>query len=188
MATQKLEIEGCYLFTNITFPDERGLFREWFRQEEIDETAPGFKPMQANNSISKKGVIRGIHYSLAPRGQAKLVACASGDITDVLVDLRIGSPTYKKIVEITLTPENGRTVFIASGVGHGFVVESESASVVYLTSSTYAPDFEKGINPLDSELGITWLEPGKVGHIISPQDSQAISLAEAEAQGLLPKF
>ena len=188
MSLRELSIRGAYLSQHKVFPDERGLFREWFKAEEICSIDEDFSVRQANYSKSKKSVIRGIHYSIAPRGQSKVVTCVSGSITDILVDLRVGSPTYLKVEQIMLAEDSGDVVFIPTGVGHGFIVESGSASVAYLTSSTYSPDYEKAICPTDPGLGITWpLQPGEVG-IISQSDTSAPTLAQAASSGNLPIF
>ena len=188
MNVQRLGIDGCFVLEHKVFPDERGLFREWFKAEETRKLAPNFEVEQANFSISKRGVIRGIHYSVAPAGQSKLVSCAQGVITDVLVDLRKGSPSYLKVEYVQLSESSGSTVYIASGVGHGFIVETESAAVVYLTSSSYAPQFEKAICPTDQDLAIHWPLPDGVGHVISPSDASAPTLSQADAAGDLPKY
>ena len=188
MSLQELSIVGAYVVTHRVFPDERGLFREWFKAEEIALIDGDFSVQQANYSKSNKWVIRGIHYSLAPQGQTKVVTCASGKIVDVLVDLRIGSPTYLKVEHVELSEDSGKVVYIPSGVGHGFIVGSESAAIVYLTSSGYAPEYEKAICPTDRELGINWPLPiGEVG-IISKADTEAPSLAQAKESGTLPTF
>jgi dTDP-4-dehydrorhamnose 3,5-epimerase len=188
MTLQKLFIEGAYLLTHRVFPDERGIFREWFKAEEIASIDEDYSVQQANYSKSKQWVIRGIHYSLAPAGQSKVVTCADGKIVDVLVDLRLGSPTYLEVEYIELLEDSGNVVYIPSGVGHGFIVESESAAIVYLTSSEYSPEYEKAICPTDPELGIKWPLPnGEVG-IISSADIQAQTLAQAIANGNLPTF
>ena len=188
MTLQELSISGAYVVTHKVFPDERGLFREWFKADEIESIDETFTVEQANYSKSKQFVIRGIHYSVAPQGQAKLVTCASGQIVDVLVDLRVGSPSYLKIEYVELSEDSGKVVFVPSGVGHGFVVVSESAAVVYLTSSGYAPDYEKAINPTDPELGIIWPIPlGELG-VISKADTEAPTLAQAKESGILPTF
>lgn len=188
MSLQELSIAGACVATHRVFPDERGLFREWFKAEEIASIDEDFSVQQANYSKSNQWVIRGIHYSLAPQGQAKIVTCASGAIVDVLVDLRTGSPSYLKVEYVELSEDSGRVVYIPSGVGHGFIVESETASVVYLTSSGYAPEYEKAICPTDLELGISWPLPvGELG-IISKADLEAPSLAHAKESGTLPTF
>ncbi len=188
MTLQALSISGAYVVTHKVFTDERGLFREWFKAEELVLIDESFSVQQANYSQSKQSVIRGIHYSLAPGGQAKLVTCASGRVVDVLVDLRIGSPTFLEVEYVELSEESGKVVFIPTGVGHGFFVESESAAVVYLTSSKYSPDYEKAICPSDPELAIKWpIRLGEPG-IISRSDTEAPSLAQAKESGILPTF
>jgi dTDP-4-dehydrorhamnose 3,5-epimerase len=188
MTTKELSILGAYVATHRVFPDERGLFREWFKAEDIARIDKDFSVQQANFSKSKQFVIRGIHYSLAPEGQSKIVTCASGRIIDVLVDLRVGSPTYLNIEYIELSDDSGKVVFIPTGVGHGFIVESETAAVVYLTTSGYAPEYEKAICPTDKELGIRWPLPVGEAGIISKADTEAPSLAQARQFGTLPTF
>jgi dTDP-4-dehydrorhamnose 3,5-epimerase len=184
---QELSIEGAYLATHKVFPDERGLFREWFKADEIATVDSAFSVQQANYSKSKQWVIRGIHYSLAPEGQSKVVTCASGSILDVLIDLRLDSPTYLKVEYIELSEDSGSVVYIPSGVGHGFIVESETASVVYLTSSGYSPEFEKAICPTDPALGIKWPLPTSEAGTISKADTEAPTLIQARESGNLPK-
>ena len=188
MTLQELSISGAFLATHRVFPDERGLFREWFKAEEVASIDKSFSVQQANYSKSKQFVIRGIHYSLAPEGQAKIVTCVSGQIIDVIVDLRVDSPTYLLVEYIELSEDSGKVVFIPTGVGHGFFVKSESAAVVYLTSSGYAPDFEKAIRPTDPELGINWPIPLSELGIISKADTEAPTLAQAKESGDLPIF
>ncbi len=188
MTLQEMSISGAYLVTHKVFPDERGLFREWFKAEEMELIDKNFSVKQANYSVSNQYVIRGIHYSLAPQGQAKIVTCASGRIVDVLVDLRVGSPTYLKVEYVELAEELGKVVFIPTGVGHGFFVKGESAAVVYLTSSGYAPVYEKAINPMDLELGIKWPIPEGESGVISKSDTEAPSLVLARESGTLPTF
>jgi dTDP-4-dehydrorhamnose 3,5-epimerase len=183
-----LSIHGCFLIDQRVFPDERGLFREWFRSSEISEIDPEFSIEQANFSHSKAGVIRGMHYSISSQGQTKIVTCTSGSVVDVLVDLRVGSPTYLLVEKINLREDLGLSVFIASGVGHGFQVLSPSGSMMYVTSSVYSPEFEKGISPLDPELKIEWPISDKAKFILSEADKSAPSLKEAAQIGLLPNF
>jgi len=188
MTLESLLISGAFISNHRVFPDERGIFREWFKADEIAQVDSQFVVRQANYSKSKKHVIRGMHYSVAPQGQAKVVTCSSGSIVDVLVDLRLGSPTYLKIDYVELSEDSGKVVFIPSGVGHGFMVGGESASIVYLTSSGYAPQFEKAICPTDPELGINWPLPNGVSPIISRQDLEAPNLSQASGSGGLPLF
>ena len=188
MSLQELSIAGAYVSTHRVFPDERGLFKEWYKAQEIASIDNNFFVQQANFSKSNQWVIRGIHYSLAPQGQAKVITCASGTIIDVTVDLRIGSPTYLRTEYIELSEDSGKVVYIPTGVGHGFIVQSKSAAVVYLTSSSYAPEFEKAICPTDVDLGIKWPIPVGELAVISKADTDAQTLAQAKESGNLPTF
>lgn len=185
-----LGIEGAWLAESNVFPDERGSFREWFKFEEIKEvTGIDFSVKQANLSLSNKGVVRGIHYSLSEEGQAKWVTCANGHIIDVIVDIRPSSPTFKKVIEVDLKGGEGCAVLIGAGLGHGFLALEDNSVVSYLLSSPYSPSNEFEINPLDPDLNIDWHLDlvGNTGHIISPKDAQAPSLQERLADGRLPK-
>jgi dTDP-4-dehydrorhamnose 3,5-epimerase len=188
MGYSELKIAGCYLISQQVFPDERGLYREWFRSSEIAEFDSSFSIQQASFSNSKRGVIRGMHFSIAPEGQSKIVTCTSGAVTDVLIDLRIGSPTFLEVVTLNFGEDKGLGVFIASGVGHGFQVSSAMGSMMYLTSSVYSPKQEMGIAPLDPELRIEWpiSYPSQV--TLSVADEQAPTLRAAEKMGILPIF
>ena len=188
MTLEKLSISGAYIAIHKVFPDERGIFREWFKSEEILTIDKNFSVQQANYSKSKQWVIRGIHYSIAPQGQAKLVTCASGAIVDVLIDLRLGSPTYLKVEYIELSEDSGKVIYIPTGVGHGFAVTSEIASIVYLTSSGYTPEYEMVICPLDPDLSITWPIPIGELAIISKVDREAPGLLNASTLSQLPTF
>ena len=152
-----LDIAGAWLITNPIHGDNRGFFREWFKQE-MAERALGrkFNVAQSNISQSKKGVVRGIHYSQAPEGQAKWVTCSHGAIWDVVVDIRPNSPTFKKWIAQELRAEDGRSVLIGEGLGHAFVALEEDSAISYLLSSPYSPNFEFAINPLDEEIDIKW--------------------------------
>ena len=140
---------------------------------------------QSNVSTSKRGVIRGIHYSLHPSGQWKWITCVSGSILDVVVDIRPDSQTFKSVKEVELTERNGLGVLIQSSLGHAFQAQSDKSIVVYNLSSVYAPNFEYEINPLDAELGINWpiSDP-----IISSKDFSAPNLADRRAESKLPNL
>jgi dTDP-4-dehydrorhamnose 3,5-epimerase len=185
MKITALEIDGAWLAESNVWFDQRGFFREWFKPKDIyDATGFDFSSKQANFSVSKLGVVRGIHYSVAPEGQAKWVTCVSGSIIDVVVDIRQDSPTFKKVEYVELTPENGRAVLIGSGLGHGFISKADNSGVAYLLSSEYAPDFELGINPFDAELSIQWDKHCEIGRefTFSEADRKAPSLAESLAK------
>jgi len=157
MKITPLEISGAWIAQSEVWKDQRGFFREWFKHDEIlGLTNLDFSTKQANFSRSQMGVIRGIHYSLAPEGQAKWVTCVSGSIVDVIVDIRPDSPTFKQVEYVTLTPENGLSVLIESGLGHGFVALEKDSGVAYLLSSPYSPAHELDIVPTDTEINIDW--------------------------------
>ena len=191
MELTPLGIEGVWLAESPAWKDNRGIFREWFKCEEIkSKTKFDFSVQQANISVSNKGVIRGIHYSLAPEGQAKWITCVSGSIMDVVVDIRPGSPTYKNIEYEHLDSRNERSLLIANGLGHGFISLEENSTIVYLLSSQYSRENEFEIIPTDTDLNIDWhvqLVSGS-GLIISTKDSQAPTLKEREHNNQLPKL
>lgn len=188
MKFTSLGISGAWLVESPLWSDERGYFREWFKQEEILQiTGIDFSVKQANISLSNKGVIRGIHYSLVAEGQAKWVTCISGAILDVIVDIRPDSPTFRKIEYVDLKGGEGRAVLVGKGLGHGFIALEDQTSVSYLLNSPYRPEFEFEINPTDPDLGIDWHLNliGEVGTVISPKDAQAPTLEERRVQGKL---
>jgi dTDP-4-dehydrorhamnose 3,5-epimerase len=181
-----LTIEGAWAYTPAIRCDARGSFLELFRGREF-LAALGYRldVAQVNCSVSRRGVIRGIHFADVPPGQAKYVSCLSGAILDVVVDLRTGSPGYGRWEAVRLDDENRRSLFISEGLGHAFTALSETATVVYLCSTPYAPDREHGVHPLDPAVGIAW--PGGEA-VLSDKDAAALSLAEARAAGLLPSY
>jgi dTDP-4-dehydrorhamnose 3,5-epimerase len=157
MKVMPLAIAGAWVIELPVYPDDRGMFREWFKPETLKENGvPEFEVRQANTSISKKGVIRGIHYSSEINGQAKLVTCTSGSVLDVIVDLRPKSETFGNHLEIELSENLGKCVFISRGLGHGFQALEENSAVTYLLDKEYSPDNEFGINPIDPHLKIRW--------------------------------
>jgi dTDP-4-dehydrorhamnose 3,5-epimerase len=181
---EKLEIEGAWLATSAIFKDERGDFREWFKAEEVlSNTGLDFKVAQSNVSTSTKGVVRGIHYSLAPVGQAKWVTCMQGKIWDVIVDVRPNSKTFKKWIGIELSPDSGNSVLIGKGLGHAFISLEDYSVVSYQLSSKYSPSEEYEINPFDIEISISWPENK---FITSDKDMTAPSLKTNFDDRLLP--
>jgi dTDP-4-dehydrorhamnose 3,5-epimerase len=141
-----------------------------------------------NQSLSKAGVIRGIHWADVPPGQAKYISCQRGAIWDVIIDLREGSETFGKWDAVELTSENNLSVLIEEGLGHAFLSLADDTLVSYLCSEPFNPTREHGINPLDATLSIPF-ESQLQGHnfIVSPKDSEAPSLKEAQALSLLPR-
>lgn len=178
-------IEGLWQIENKPYSDKRGSFSEIFQAETFrNETTQNFVPAQWNQSVSAKGVLRGIHYSLAPKGQSKWVNCSSGSILDIVVDLRRNSKTFLSTFEIELTSDNCRSLVIGPGLGHSFLSLQDDSVVNYLLTSIYSPAEEFGINPLDTDLGINWPEPSP---LLSDKDRDAPSLALAIEQEILPK-
>ena len=186
MTLTALEIEGAWVFDSPIWKDSRGSFREWFKAEEIrNATGKNFEIEQANISISSIGTLRGIHYSLAPKGQAKWITCITGTIKDVIVDIRPDSHTFGKWIEIELSGDSGRAVFISESLGHGFVALKDKTTVAYLVSTPFSPLEEFEINPLDEKIGINWgvdLKSLK----ISDKDKNAPLLLDRYNEGKLP--
>jgi dTDP-4-dehydrorhamnose 3,5-epimerase len=186
---EPLGIEGAWVFTPQVHADDRGSFLETFRGEEF-AAALGYRldVAQVNCSVSRRGVIRGIHYADVPPGQAKYVCCLSGAVVDVVVDLRAGSPSFGKWEAVRLDDSSRRAVFLAEGLGHGFMAVSDQATVTYLCSTPYAPGREHGVNPLDPALGIGWPLEEAAEPVLSDKDAAAPSLDEALRDGLLPRY
>jgi dTDP-4-dehydrorhamnose 3,5-epimerase len=173
MKVTPLGINGAWLIEAPTYPDDRGLFREWFVDDlDKDTELPRFEVKQANTSISRKGVIRGIHYSSHESGQSKIVTCTYGSILDVIVDLRRDSITFGKSVTVELNSKSGTSIFISSGLGHAFQALEDQVAVSYLLDLKYNPAGEFEINPLDRDLSINWQIPNP---LLSPKDCNAMS-------------
>ena len=186
MKLTPLGIEGAWLAESPIWKDDRGFFREWFKDEDIQRvTGIDFSIQQANISMSQKGVIRGIHYSLAPRGQAKWITCVAGSIQDVIVDIRPESRTFGKWIDVELKGDSGKAVFLSKGLGHGFLAMEGDTAVTYLVSTPFAPEVEFEINPLDVEIGINWRLDSTLLKI-SEKDQVAPSLSARLADGKLP--
>jgi dTDP-4-dehydrorhamnose 3,5-epimerase len=181
-----LGIAGAWTFTPAIHTDQRGSFLEWFRGADLAAAGYRMDVAQANCSVSGRGVLRGIHFADVPPGQAKYVCCVSGALLDVVVDLRVGSPTFGRWEPVRLDDTSRRAVFLAEGLGHAFMALSEQATAVYLCSTPYAPDREHGVHPLDPGLGIAW--PADITAVLSDKDAAAPSLHQAQAAGLLPDY
>lgn len=138
------------------FKDARGYFFESFSKKAFDEIVPGIDFVQDNESCSSRGVMRGLHFQRPPHAQAKLVRCVRGQVLDVAVDIRRGSPTYGRHVACLLTEDNHRQFFIPRGFAHGFAVLSDTAVFQYKCDNYYCPEADGGISILDPTLGIDW--------------------------------
>ena len=157
MKFTRLKIPDVILCEPEVFGDDRGYFAETFRQDKLDAFL-GFniKFCQDNESKSSFGVLRGLHYQLAPHAQTKLVRVIQGSVLDVAVDIRQGSPNFGQHVAVELTAENKKQLLVPRGFAHGFVVLSKEATFAYKVDNYYSPDCDRGIAFNDSSLGIDW--------------------------------
>lgn len=188
MQIRELTIPDAYEITPILRQDDRGLFLEWYRFDRLAEaTGHPIVLRQANTSVSKRGVVRGIHFADVPLGQAKYVTVTHGAVIDYIIDIRVGSPTFGQWDSVRLDDVDRKAVYLSEGLGHAFVALTEGAVVSYLVTDTYNPTGEHAINPLDPEIALVF--PEEAGEaLLSPKDTEAPSLAEAAAQGLLPTW
>jgi dTDP-4-dehydrorhamnose 3,5-epimerase len=150
-----MKIMGAWIHTPIRHNDKRGHFEEQFKISQIESVlGRTFIVKQVNQSVSNKGVIRGIHYTESPEGQAKYVSCPKGRIWDVVIDVRKGSPTYGQWDAVELSAENGKSIFISEGLGHAFLSLEDGSVSAYLCSAEYSPANDKGFDPLSESLNI----------------------------------
>ena len=158
------------------FFDERGHFFESFNQKTMNDLIGSeIIFVQDNQSRSKKGVLRGMHYQLPPMDQGKLIRVISGEIYDVVVDLRQSSKTFGQWFGVTLSEKNKKLIYIPSGFAHGFLTISDVADVLYKTTTYYAPDFERSFLWNDPEVNISW--PGKTQPLLSDKDKHSTSFS-----------
>ncbi|MGB8649244.1 MAG: dTDP-4-dehydrorhamnose 3,5-epimerase [Mycobacteriales bacterium] len=187
MQVDELKVPDAWVFTPKQHPDPRGVFLEWFK-------APVFREVvghdlvvkQANHSVSSKGTLRGVHFADVPPGQAKYVYCTKGAVLDVIVDIRVGSPTFGVSDAVRLDDVDRRAVYLSEGLGHAFLALTDDANVTYLCSEPYNPTGEHGVHPLDSDLDLPF--PDDVEHLLSDKDAAAPTFAEAQRTGLLPSY
>jgi dTDP-4-dehydrorhamnose 3,5-epimerase len=184
---EPISIGGAWTFTPALHGDDRGYFLEWFRAGELSESL-GHRPeiAQGNCSVSRRGVIRGVHFASVPPGQAKYVTCVSGAVLDVIVDVRVGSPSYGRWEAVRLDDASRRAVYLSEGLGHAFTALSDEATVIYLCSTPYSPGREHGVHPLDPDIGIEW--PTDTEPVLSGKDAAAPTLEQARQAGLLPVY
>lgn len=187
MQRRDLTLPDAFELTPRVIPDDRGLFLEWYRAEDLAAAAGHpLQLAQANCSVSRRGTLRGIHFADVPPGQAKYVTCLAGSVLDVAVDIRVGSPTFGQWDSVLLDDVDRRAIYLGEGLGHAFLSLSDGAVVSYLCSTGYNPGGEHGIHPLDPDIGIDW--PAEVTALLSPKDEAAPSLAQAREDGLLPDY
>ncbi|WP_213450184.1 dTDP-4-dehydrorhamnose 3,5-epimerase family protein [Rhizomonospora bruguierae] len=186
MKIRQLGVEGAWEITPQQHGDTRGTFLEAYRYDRLAEAVGHpLRLAQANLSISARGVVRGIHFADVPPGQAKYATCARGAVLDVIVDIRVGSPTFGRWEAVRLDDVDRKAVYIAEGLGHGFCALTDDATLSYLCSTTYNPTGEHTVNPLDPELGIEWPIERP---LLSDRDAAAPGFAEVRAAGLLPEY
>jgi dTDP-4-dehydrorhamnose 3,5-epimerase len=169
------ELEGVLIIEPELFRDERGFFQETYQQRRYAEHGIDYEFVQDNHSQSRRGVLRGLHYQDRSAPMAKLVRCSRGAILDVVVDLRVGAPSFGRWVAVELSDENVRQLFVPIGFGHGFLTLSDVAEIQYKCSGYYTPAAEGVVRWDDPELAVAWpiSEP-----LVSPRDRQGRSLAE----------
>jgi dTDP-4-dehydrorhamnose 3,5-epimerase len=190
---RELAVPGAYEVAPAVHADGRGAFLEWFRADRFREaTGHSFTLAQANASVSAAGTLRGVHFADLPPSQAKWVTCLHGAVLDVVVDIRVGSPTYGRWDAALLDDADRRAIYLSEGLGHAFMALEDASVVSYLCSAPYAPGREHGVHPLDPALAIEWPTTGRDGSpltpVLSDKDAAAPTLAEAESSGLLPTY
>jgi len=184
-----LRIAGAFEFIPVVHADERGAFLEQYRVEPLAAALAGSGAsvppwVQTNVSISRRGVVRGIHYSVADPGQAKYVTVVHGSAVDYVVDLRAGSPTFGEWERLELDAVARRAVYIPAGLGHAFAALEDETVLHYLCSAVYDPASELSISPLDPAIALDLpFAPEEI--VVSPRDGDAPTLAEADAAGRL---
>lgn len=178
MNFEQTALPGVLMLNAKIFRDDRGAFLETWNQQAMEEAGLPSRWVQDNFSISKKNVLRGIHYQVV-QPQGKLVRVAYGAVLDVAVDLRRSSPAFGQHAAVELTGENGRMLWIPEGFGHAFLVLSDEAGFAYKVTDYYSPGGERTIRWNDAELGIEW--PVRAADVIvSDKDSKGAALREAE--------
>ena len=151
-----MRLPGVMMIAPKRFEDERGFFLEFYKASEFAAQGIRERFVQDNHSQSTRGVLRGLHYQRPPKAQAKLVRVLRGEIFDVAVDIRRGSPTYGQWVGVTLSAQDSRMLYVPSGFAHGFCVLSDVADVIYKVTAEYAPETEDGLMWNDPDIGIQW--------------------------------
>jgi dTDP-4-dehydrorhamnose 3,5-epimerase len=189
MEARELDIPGAWEITPTMHGDSRGLFFEWL----TDRGFSGFAGhrldvRQANCSVSSAGVLRGLHFAQLPPSQAKYVTCVSGAVFDVVVDIRLGSPTFGRWASVLLDDRDRRTIYISEGLAHGFLALQDDSTVMYLCSSEYNPQREHTICATDPALAIDWPLVDGATASLSDRDATAPSLDDVRAAGLLPSW
>lgn len=181
METQTFNIEGVTLFTPCHIGDERGYFAETFRADLFVQQVGDYHFVQDNESRSARvGTIRGLHFQTAPHAQGKLVRCIAGALFDVAVDVRAGSPTYGQWVAETLTPDNGKQLWVPPGFAHGFCSLKPDTVICYKVTDYYNAECDKGLAWNDPAVGIDWPDVAEPD-TLSPKDRKQPLLSDLPA-------
>jgi dTDP-4-dehydrorhamnose 3,5-epimerase len=189
MKVRELKVPGAWEITPTIHGDSRGYFFEWLTDRDFTAFAGHrLNVRQANCSVSSAGVLRGVHFAQVPPSQAKYVTCVSGSIFDVVVDTRVGSPTFGQWDSVLLDPQDRRTIYISEGLGHGFLALEDNSTIMYLCSSEYNPHREHTISAMDPALAIDWPLVDGATPTLSDRDAAAPSFEEVRAAGLLPTW
>ncbi|SEP52383.1 dTDP-4-dehydrorhamnose 3,5-epimerase family protein [Amycolatopsis saalfeldensis] len=183
-----LAVGGAFAFTTPAFPDERGVFLSPYRRSVFTEAVghPLFPVAQVSYSVSHRGVVRGLHFTATPPGCAKYVYCPRGKVLDLVVDLRVGSPTFGLCDSVVLGDEGFPAVYFPVGLGHLFAALEDDTVMTYLLSQEYRQENELAISPFDPDLALPI--PAGIPPVLSERDRRAPALAEARAAGLLPDY
>lgn len=180
MDVEKTRIEGAIVLTPKVFGDNRGWFMESYSKRTLAEVGITDDFIQDNRSFSaEKGTLRGLHCQTEPMAQAKLITCLKGEILDVAVDIRQGSPTYMKWVAVKLTEENKKMFYIPAGCLHGFVTLTDNVEVMYKVNNFYSPENDRSIRFDDPAIGVEW---GVTDPILSQKDLNAPLLSDSDVK------
>src|ERR1700739_3532857 len=189
MQVRELDIAGAWQITPQLNSDSRGLFFEWLTDRGFSGCAGHrLDVRQANCSVSAAGVLRGLHFSQLPPSQAKYVTCVSGSVFDVVVDIRLGSPTFGRWDSVLLDDSERRTIYVSEGLAHGFLALQDNSTVMYLCSAQYDPQREHTICATDPALAIDWPLVDGAAPSLSDRDAAAPNLDEVRESGLLPSW
>lgn len=189
LKVRELNIPGAFEITPAIHGDSRGLFFEWLTDRGFSSFAGHrLDVRQANCSVSAAGVLRGLHFAQLPPSQAKYVTCVSGAVFDVVVDIRLGSPTFGQWDSVLLDDKDRRTIYISEGLGHGFLALQDNSTVMYLCSAEYDPQREHTICATDPTLAIDWPLVDGAAPSLSDRDAVAPTFEEVRASGLLPTW
>jgi len=189
VTARELRVQGAWEITPQLHGDARGMFFEWFAQPRFHAfTGHDFDLRQANCSTSSAGVLRGLHFAQLPPSQAKYVTCVRGAVFDVVVDIRVGSPTFGRWDSVLLDDRDRRSIYISEGLGHAFLALEDDSTVMYLCSAGYSPEREHTVLATDPAVGIEWPTVDGRAPLLSGRDAAAPTLEEARAAGLLPTW